>query len=77
MDGFNSSVPVAQMVQCAPWSFDTIDPPFAKLCFLPIQILYHNIKALIFNKNKGNNQKVETKVSGMVRVGVGRALLYQ
>ncbi len=57
--------------------FDTIDPPFAKLCFLPIQILYHNIKALIFNKNKGNNKKVETKVSGMVRVGVGRALLYQ
>ncbi len=31
----------------------------------------------MFNKNEGNNQKVENKVSGRVRVGVGRALLSQ
>ncbi len=41
--------------------------------FLPFQISYRIRKAFIFNKNEGNNQKVENKVSG--RVGVGRALL--
>ncbi len=61
--------------------FDAIDPssnpPFAKLFFLPFQIAYHIRKAFIFNKNEGNNQKVEDKVSGRVRVGVGSALLSQ
>jgi len=33
-------------------------------------------KHLFFNKNDGNNKKVE-KVSGRVRVGIGRALLSQ
>ncbi len=45
--------------------------------FLPFQILNHTRKAFIFNINEGNNQKVEIKVSGSVRVGVGRALLVQ
>ncbi len=61
--------------------FDAVEPssrlPFAEL-FLPFQISYRIRKAFIFNKNEneGNNQKVE-KVSGRVRVGVGRALLSQ
>ncbi len=37
----------------------------------------HTRKAFIFNKNEGNNPKVEIEVSGRVRVGVGRALLSQ
>ncbi len=51
------------------------NPPFAELLFLPFQISYRIGKAFIFNKNEGNNQKVENKVLG--RVGVGRALLTQ
>ncbi len=45
--------------------------------FLPFQISNHIRKAFIFNKNEGNNQKVENKVSGRVRVrvGVGRAFV--
>ncbi len=35
---------------------------------LPFQIRYVG-KACIFNNNKGNNLKVELKVSGRVRVG--------
>ncbi len=50
--------------------FDAIDPssnpPFAKLFFLRFQISYRIGKAFIFNKNDGNNQKVENKVSGRV-----------
>ncbi len=38
-----------------------------------INAQYH-IWAFIFNKNEGDNQKVE-KVSGRVRVGVGRAYI--
>ncbi len=34
--------------------------------FLPFQISYRIVKAFIFNKNEGNNQKVENKVSGRV-----------
>ncbi len=48
----------------------------AELFYLPFQISYH-IMAFIFNKNEGNNQKVENKVSGKVRVCVGTALLSQ
>ncbi len=54
--------------------FDAINPgsnlPFVKHFFLP----FHIGKAFIFNKNEGNNQKVENKVSGRVRVGVGLIL---
>ncbi len=39
--------------------------------------LWKKGKAFIFNKNEGNNQKVENKVLGRVRVGVGKALLSQ
>ncbi len=60
---------------------DVNDPssnsPFAELFFLPFQISYRIRIAFNFNKNEGNNQKVENKVSGMVRVGVGRPLLTQ
>ncbi len=62
--------------------FDTIDlswyPAFCRTFSLPFQISYHIGKALqaFFNKNEGNNL-VENKVSGRVRVGVGRALLSQ
>ncbi len=50
-------------------------PPLAELFFsLPFQISYRIVKAFIFNKNEGNNQKVENKVSGRVRVGAERAL---
>ncbi len=41
--------------------------------FLPLQISNHIRKAFIFNKNEGNNQKVENKE--WFRVGEGRALL--
>ncbi len=58
--------------------FDAVDQssrlPFAELFFLSFQISYRIRKAFIFNKNEGNNQKVENKVSGRVRVGIGRAL---
>ncbi len=40
--------------------------------FLPFQIRYHDRKACIFSNNEANNLKVELKVSGRVRVGVGR-----
>ncbi len=53
------------------------EPAFYQTFFLPLQISYRNGKACICNKNEGNNQKVENKVSGRVRVGVGRALLSQ
>ncbi len=60
-------------------SFDVNDtgsnPPFGELFFLPFQISHHIRKAFIFHKNEGNNQNVESKVKGRVRVGVGRALL--
>ncbi len=60
--------------------FDAVEPssrlPFAEL-FLPFQISYRIRKAFIFNKNEGNNHKVQNKISGRVRVGVGRALLSQ
>ncbi len=49
--------------------FDAI--VFGQLFFLSFQISNHARKAFIFNKNEGNNQKVENKI--MVRVGVGRA----
>ncbi len=51
-------------------------PPLSDLFFfpLPFQISYRIVKAFIFNKNEGNNQKVENKVSGRVRVGAERAL---
>ncbi len=45
--------------------------------FSPFSISYRIGKAFIFNKNEGNNYKVEHKVLGRVRVGVGRALLSQ
>ncbi len=60
--------------------FDAIDqwfdPAFGRTFFfsLPFQISYRIIKAFIFNKNEGNNQKVENKVTGRVRVGAERAL---
>ncbi len=42
---------------------------------LPFQISYRIVKAFYdANKNEGNNQKVENKVSGRVRVGAERAL---
>ncbi len=71
---------VVQMVKRVSYShFDAIDPgsnpPFGELFFLPFQISDHIRKAFIFNKNEGNNQKVENKVSGRVRVGVGRAFV--
>ncbi len=58
-------------------SFDAINPssnpPFGELFFSPFS--NHIRKAFIFYKNLGNNQKVENKVSGRVRVGVGRAFV--
>ncbi len=40
-------------------------PPLAELFFsLPFQISNRIVKAFIFNKNEGNNQKVENKVTG-------------
>ncbi len=50
---------------------------FAELFSLPFQIRYHVAKAYIFSNNDVNNLKVELKVSGRVRVGVGRDLLSQ
>ncbi len=52
------------------------NPPLPNF-FLPFQISYRIGKAFIFNKKEGNNQKVENKVLGRGRVGVGRALLTQ
>ncbi len=40
--------------------------------FLPFQMPYLIGKAFIKKKNEVNNQKVEHKVSGRDRVGVGR-----
>ncbi len=61
--------------------FDAINlgsnPRFAKLFFPTFQIRYHIGKACIFSNNEGNNLKVELKVSGRVRVDVGRDLLSQ
>ncbi len=34
-------------------------------------------KAFVFNKNRGNNQKVENNVSDRVGLDVGRGLLFQ
>ncbi len=60
---------------------NTIDPGsnlrFAELFFLPFQIRNHVGKAYIFNNNEGKFLKVELKVSGRVRVGVGRDLFSQ
>ncbi len=42
--------------------------PFGELFFLPFQIQITSEKHLFFNKNEGNNQKVENNVSGRVRV---------
>ncbi len=62
--------------------FDAIDPGsnppfFLKNFFLPFQISYRVGKAFIFNKNEVNNQKIENKVLGRVKVDIGRALLSQ
>ncbi len=70
------------MVNRVSFHFDAIDqwfdPTFGRLAelffSLPFQISYRIVKAFIFNKNEGNNQKVENKVSGRVRVGAERAL---
>ncbi len=43
----------------------------------PFLNLISHGKAFIFNKNEGNNQKVENKEPGRDRVGVVRALLSQ
>ncbi len=60
--------------------FDAIDQgsnlPFAEL-FSPFSNLISHQKGIYFNKNEGNNHKVENKVSSRVRVGVARALLSQ
>ncbi len=42
---------------------------------VPFQSSYHIRKAFIFNKNKENNRKVENKILGRVRVGVGSAYI--
>ncbi len=80
-NGFESSAQVVQMVMCVLWSlcrdWPGFETAFCQTFFFPFQISYHNVKAFIFNKNYVNNQKVENKVPGRVRVGVGRALLYQ
>ncbi len=64
--------PVAQMVKCVSNAFSRdqsgFESVFWRTFFLPFQISDHIIKAFIFNKNEGNNQKVENKVSGRVRV---------
>ncbi len=73
------SAQVAQMVNHESCLFDAIDqwfdPAFGQLAelffFSPFSKI---VKAFIFNKNEGNNQKVENKVSGGVRVGAERAL---
>ncbi len=63
--------------------FDVMDsssnPPLAKLFFIFFLFKSHITLEmhLISIKNEGNNLKVENKVSGRVRVGVGRALLSQ
>ncbi len=53
--------------------FDAIDPssnlPFTKL-FLPFQISYRIGKAFNFNKNEGNYEKVENRVSGRCKEGI-------
>ncbi len=59
--------------------FDATDPssnpPFAELFFSLFKSHIASERHFIFNNNEGNIQKVENKVSGRVRVGVGRALL--
>ncbi len=50
-------------------------PEFEAAFCQTFQISYRIRNAFIFNKNEGNNQKAENKLSG--RVGVGRALFSQ
>ncbi len=80
-DSYQFLAPVAQMVKRVLYSFSraidqSSNPPFAEL-FSPFSNFksHHIRKAFIFSKNEGNNQKVESKVSGRVRVGVGRAFV--
>ncbi len=61
---------------CAKDLFEAINLHF-ELFSLPFQIRNHVAKAYIFSNNEVNNLKVELKVSGRVRVGVGRDLLSQ
>ncbi len=51
-------------------------PRLANFFFLPFQISNHIRKAIIFNKNEGNNQKVENKVTGRVSVGKAKTIEY-
>ncbi len=53
------------------------NPPFVNLVLVPFHISYHFGKAVIFNKNYGNNQEVDNDVSIGLRLSVGRALLSQ
>ncbi len=59
--------------------FDAINPgsnlPFGKLFFSLFKFQITSEKHLFFNKNKGNNQNVENKVSGRVRVVVVGGLI--
>ncbi len=59
--------------------FDAIDPGSTRLLtnFFFSLFKFQIRKAFIFNKNEGNNKKVENKVSGRVRVSVSVALLSQ
>ncbi len=73
-----SSVSVVDGKACAFWrDRPEFEPTFCRTIFLPFQITYRIGKAFIFNKNEGNNQRVENKVLGRFKVGVGRALLSQ
>ncbi len=61
--------------------FEVIDPgsnpPFGKLFFSLFKFQITSEKHLFSIKKEGNNQKVEIKVTGRIRVGVGRVLFSQ
>ncbi len=68
------------LVRLSSDNFPVTDPslntPFDNF-FLPFSNLISHQKGIYFSINGGNNQNVKNKGSGMVRVGVGRVLLFQ
>ncbi len=74
-DCHSSSAPVAQIVKCVPYSGSNL--PFAELFFSLFKFQITSEKHFFSVKMKEITKKVENKVSGRVRVGVGRALLSQ
>ncbi len=63
-------------VNCMLYSFWSDRPGFESACWQTFSSHFksHQKSIFFFNKNEGNNQKVEHKVSGRVRVGVEKTI---